>query len=436
MQVKAAKEAELSIAAAREAFRPVAARGSLLYFLVDRLTALNHMYQFSMAMFVDILNKGIDATPAAEDPAGRVTALIECTSFTIFKFVAAGLFEKHKLIFATQYALSLARQAGTLDTACAEYLLAGPRVPGVSSPLPEWMPDATWGAVLALRDLEDFGALPDDVIGSAKRWRDWAELERPEAEPLPGDWKKLPDFQRLQVIRAIRPDRMTAAVRAYVSDAIGPQYVQSYPFNLEASFADARPGTPIFIFLSPGVDAAAAVEGLGRKLGFTAEAGKYTAVSLGQGQEQPAMRALQRAQAEGGWVLLQNIHLTPKWTAGPLEKMIDKLADGAHADFRLFLSAEPAAGIPINVLQNSIKLSNEPPEGVQPNLVRAFGNFSDETFESSAKSAELKAIVFALSFFHGVLLERKKFGPQVRTRKLFSTLFGSPQGIISLHSRF
>jgi dynein heavy chain len=393
----------------------VAARGSLLYFLVDRLNVLNHMYQYSMAMFVEILNKGIDATPAADDPAQRVTELIEATSFTIFKFVASGLFEKHKLIFATQYALSLMRQTGTLDVAMAEYLLQGPRVPGVTSPLPEWMSDATWGAVLALRDIDEFGALPDDVIGSAKRWRDWAELERPESEALPGDWKKLSDFQRLQVIRALRPDRMTNAVHAYVSSTIGPQYVQSYPFNLEKSFEDAKPGTPIFIFLSPGVDAAAAVEGLGRKLGFTAESGKYAAVSLGQGQEGPATKALQRAQAEGGWVLLQNIHLTPKWTAGPLEKMIDKLAEGAHGDFRLFLSAEPSPGIPINVLQNSIKLSNEPPEGVQPNLVRAFGNFSDETFEGSSKSAELKAIVFALSFFHGVLLERKKFGPQVRT---------------------
>ena len=45
---------------------------------------------------------------------------------------------------------------------------------------------------------------------------------------------------------------------------------------------DSSPGTPIFVFLAPGVDLAAAVETLGRKLGFTAAAGKYTSVSLGQ----------------------------------------------------------------------------------------------------------------------------------------------------------
>jgi len=47
-----------------------------------------------------------------------------------------------------------------------------------------------------------------------------------------------------------------------------------------------------------------------------------------------------------------------------LEKAVDKLAEGAHEDFRLFLSAEPPPQLerplPISLLQNSIKLTNEP----------------------------------------------------------------------------
>ncbi len=46
------------------------------------------------------------------------------------------------------------------------------------------------------------------------------------------------------------------------------------------------------------------------------------------------MSRLAHAHKNGGWVLLQNIHLTIDWTSGPLEKRIDKLADGAHPDFR------------------------------------------------------------------------------------------------------
>jgi hypothetical protein len=46
------------------------------------------------------------------------------------------------------------------------------------------------------------------------------------------------------------------------------------------------------------------------------------------------MHALESAWKSGGWVLLQNIHLTIDWTTGPLEKRVDKLADGAHPAFR------------------------------------------------------------------------------------------------------
>ena len=83
---------------------------------------------------------------------------------------------------------------------------------------------------------------------------------------------------------------------------------------------DSSPGVPIFVFLSPGVDVAGSVEALGRKVGYTSENGKYVSISLGQGQEPIAMNSLNHAHKEGGWVLLQNIHLTIEWTAGPLEK--------------------------------------------------------------------------------------------------------------------
>lgn len=49
------------------------------------------------------------------------------------------------------------------------------------------------------------------------------------------------------------------------------------------------------------------------------------------------MAQLAAARKEGGWVLLQNIHLTIDWTSGPLEKAVDKLAEGSHPDFRSFL---------------------------------------------------------------------------------------------------
>ena len=49
-----AKVTEKDIALAMEFYRPVAIRGALLYFIVDQLWTLSHMYRFSMANFVVI----------------------------------------------------------------------------------------------------------------------------------------------------------------------------------------------------------------------------------------------------------------------------------------------------------------------------------------------------------------------------------------------
>ena len=58
-QVKLAKITEVEISTAPEVYRPVGIRGSLLYFLVDSLWILDHMYRFSMANFVKIFIKGM-----------------------------------------------------------------------------------------------------------------------------------------------------------------------------------------------------------------------------------------------------------------------------------------------------------------------------------------------------------------------------------------
>ena len=47
---------------------------------------------------------------------------------------------------------------------------------------------------------------------------------------------------------------------------------------------------------------------------------------------------------------------------------------------------------------------------MQANLLRAYGQYSEELLEGCAKQAEYRVIVFALSYFHAALLERKKFG--------------------------
>ena len=115
-------------------------------------------------------------------------------------------------------------------------------------------------------------------------------------------------------------------------------------------------------------------------------------------------------------MVCQNIHLVKKWLPA-LEKLLEHYAEGSHPSYRLFLSAEPAKTaaahiIPQGILESSIKITNEPPTGINANLHKALENFNQETLEMSGKEAEFKAIIFSLCYFHAVVAERRKFGAQ------------------------
>ena len=89
-------------------------------------------------------------------------------------------------------------------------------------------------------------------------------------------------------------------------------------------------------------------------------------------------------------------------------------SSSAHVGFRLFLSGEPGIipPLPINLLMICLKLNNEPPEGLKPNLLKALLPYDDAFYENCSKVAELRSVAFAICFFHAIILERKKFGPQ------------------------
>ncbi|NWW80460.1 DYH9 protein, partial [Climacteris rufus] len=154
----------------------------------------------------------------------------------------------------------------------------------------------------------------------------------------------------------------------------------------------------------------------GKKLGYTFNNRNLHNVSLGQGQEVVAEQALDLAAKEGHWVILQNIHLVAKWLSS-LEKKLEQHSEGSHQDFRVFISAEPAPSpdshiIPQGILENSIKITSEPPTGMHANLHKALDNFSQDTLEMCTQEKEFRSILFALCYFHAVVAERRKFGPQ------------------------
>ena len=58
----------------------------------------------------------------------RVELLVDTTCYIVFAYIAQGLFERHKLIVATQLCMSILKGKGELNFMKFDYLLRGPKV--------------------------------------------------------------------------------------------------------------------------------------------------------------------------------------------------------------------------------------------------------------------------------------------------------------------
>lgn len=75
----------------------------------------------------------------------------------------------------------------------------------------------------------------------------------PFSAPLPAPWSdRLDAFQRLLLLRVLRPDKLTMGMAAFTAITLGQRYLEPPQLDLEACFKDSRACTPLVFILSPG----------------------------------------------------------------------------------------------------------------------------------------------------------------------------------------
>jgi len=210
----------------------------------------------------------------------------------------------------------------------------------------------------------------------------------------------------LCVIRILRPDRSYNAVKNFVSETMGEHFIQPPVINYKHIYDQSSCHTPTVFILSPGADPQTDIQKLGDELGFTSP-NKFRFVSLGQGQGPIAMKILNAGYKRGHWVLLQNCHLLSSWLK-ELDKSLENLKD-AHTDFRLWLTTEPTDQFPLGILQKSMKVVTEPPDGLKLNMRSSLSKI-DENMLDECPNNIFRPLVFVLIFLHAVLQERRKYG--------------------------
>ncbi|XP_076179047.1 dynein axonemal heavy chain 7 isoform X1 [Ptiloglossa arizonensis] len=409
----AAEQTEALIDAARLQYTSIAEYSTVLFFATAVLAHVDPMYQYSLTWFVNLFELAIDNTEPMETVELRLADLVKYFTYSLYTNVCRSLFEKDKLLFTMLLTINLLEQQGKLSVPQWMFLLTG----GIGLDNPHvnpttWLPMKQWNELCNLDTVEAFSGIRKAFTNDTEQWRKLFDSKEPQNAPIPSPFQTSNLFERMLILRCIRPDKIVPASQNFVEAELGPQYVDPPPFDLSSSYADSNCCTPLVFILTPGTDPAQLLLVFADEQGYAASRLFY--LSLGQGQGPVAEETIRTAVMVGNWVVLQNCHLAISWMS-TLENICEGLMpDTIHSEFRLWLTSYPSEHFPSSVLENSIKMTNEPPKGLKANILRSYTSdpISDpDFFESCAQPDYFKKLLYALCFFHAIVQERRKFGP-------------------------
>ena len=430
-KLKDAEEKRCEINLKREQYRPVATRGSVLYFCMTDMTLISNpitqqptgwMYNCSLVQFLEQFDLSVKSSEKSQQTAKRVERIIDFLTYQVYRYVNRGLFERDKMLFKLMVAMRIQVVQGSLNQGDVGLLLRGGSALDIKSEKPnpfKWMPDKVWLNILELSrhvfasssSPPSFFGLEKSVVSNEQAWHKWYDENEPENCAVP-DFeeiivkdKAMSSFLRCALVRSLREDRTTVAASEYVAKQLDSRFSKPVADTIEAVYGESTSRKPILYLLSSGSDPTSMIDELAKKR----KRFPTDKVSMGEGQEVIAWEKMKAAFLTGAWVVLQNCHLGLGFM-NQMEEILTKTGE-IDSDFRLWITCEVTNRFPIGLLQMSIKVTMEPPMGLKAGLFRTFTTTVSQELVDKIDHEKWRRLVYVQAFLHSVVQERRKFGP-------------------------
>ena len=114
-KLQIAAETEVKINLAREEYRAVATRGSILYFLIVELSRVNVMYQTALRQFLTLFDGAVSKSKPTHIIEKRITNILDYLTKSVWKYTNRGLYEHHKFLFTMLLALKVDLNNGNIS---------------------------------------------------------------------------------------------------------------------------------------------------------------------------------------------------------------------------------------------------------------------------------------------------------------------------------
>lgn len=280
---------ERKIDTMRGGYKPIAERASLLFFVLQDMSQIDYMYQFSLDSYIKLFNNSIDNSQPHDDISHRIKFINDYHTYAVYKYCCRGLFTRHKVLLSLHMTAKILEAQGKINMEEYMFLLRGGQLFDKNNQPPNpndtWVTTTAWDNLCVLDKMPAFRGI---VTQFEQRIREWYSnyfiVPEPENVPLIGELDStLDELQKMLVVRCLRPDRVIHAINNFIKNNLNTaayNYCVPPAFDLKLALMDSSPTTPLVFIISQGTDPTATLQNFARDYKY---ADRFSLVALGQG---------------------------------------------------------------------------------------------------------------------------------------------------------